>query len=91
MSADLVTGTPASEDPVCAEWKGAQQLTGLKMETYKKKSNKCGTGRPQPVAEPRVCSFQLPTFREYGFSMSTEQLLAFFLAIWFFYFFYLQD
>lgn len=61
------------------------------METHRKKPNKCGAGRAYPVPEPKGYRAQLRTYREQGLSVNSEQLLVFFLAIWFFYFFYLQD
>lgn len=58
------------------------------METYRKKNNRCGAGRTYPCPKHRS---QLSTCREQDFSVNTEQLLIFFLAVWFFYFFYFQD
>lgn len=56
------------------------------METHKKKSNRCGAGCSKSAS-----GAQKPPCREEGFSLSTEQLLVFFLAVWFFYFFCFQD
>ena len=60
------------------------------METHRKKSGRCGTGCSNSAPGAQDCWAQLPTCRE-EFSMSTEQLLVFFLAVWFFYFFCFQD
>ena len=40
---------------------------------------------------PRCCAVLRPACQETGCSVSTEQMLLFFLAGWLFYFFYLQD
>lgn len=77
MSTDLLPGFPR-------EWKGAQQLSSFKLETYKKKQNR---GRARGALSAPAPRAQLPSFREIGFSLSIEQLFLFFLAIWFFYFY----
>lgn len=56
------------------------------METHRKKSGRCGAG----CSNSAPGWAQLPTCRE-EFSVNTEQLLVFFLAVWFFYFFCFQD
>lgn len=40
---------------------------------------------------PRCCTVLRPACQETGCSVSTEQMLMFFLAGWLFYSFYLQD
>lgn len=59
------------------------------MENCKK--NECEAGQSYSVPGPSDCRAQVTHCREQGFSVNSEQLLVFFLAIWFFYFFYLQD
>lgn len=55
------------------------------------------TGDPQEATVqlgargPRCCRELRPSCQEMEFSLSTEQMLIFFLAVWFFYFFFLQD
>ena len=61
------------------------------METHRKKSNRCGAGCSKSASGAQNCWAHLPPCREEGFSLSTEQLLVFFLAVWFFYFFCFQD
>lgn len=86
---DLVTGTPRQRSLFPGEWEGAQLLSGLKMENCTKSS--CEAGQSYSAPGPSGCRAQVTTCREQGFSVNSEQLLVFFLAIWFFYFFYLQD
>lgn len=64
-----------------------KQLSGLKLETYRRKQNRCGARGAYSAPAPRGYGAQLPGCRETGFSVSTEQLFLFFLAIWFFYFY----
>lgn len=63
------------------------------MENCKK--NECEAGQSYSVPGPSDCRAQVTACRdqgrEQGPSVNSEQLLVFFLAIWFFYFFYLQD
>lgn len=59
------------------------------MENCKK--NECEVGQSYSVPGPSGCRAPVTACREQGFSVNSEQLLVFFLAIWFFYFFYLQD
>lgn len=78
LSTDLLPAFPG-------EWKGTQQLSGLKLETYRRKQNRCGARGAYSAPAPRGYGAQLPGCRETGFSVSIEQLFLFFLAIWFFY------
>lgn len=59
------------------------------MENCRKSS--CEVGQSYSAPGPSSCRAQVTTGREQGLSVNSEQLLVFFLAIWFFYFFYLQD
>lgn len=60
------------------------------MENCRK--NKSKAKQSYSVPGPSGCrALQVKACRERGFSVNSEQLLIFFLAIWFFYFFYLQD
>lgn len=80
---------PGGKGPVPGVWKSTQLLSSLKLETHRRKQGRHGDAATYSTPGPRCCRVLRPRCRAVQYSVSTEQLLIFFLAIWFFYFFYL--